>query len=486
MSTNTIASWHSGELSLNSTDSGDFNFAPSANDQPVLAHPLLTSDTVYGSTASGGIEALSLSYEEANNAVATAPSLLSDLKNAGIRTHVANLLGANDSLSYEAMLHILDSASVGGMTVSKFGTLQTLASLMNVAGGISTSAYVQNISHNLIDGDPANAYWTGGAPTEIPLGDLSATATHTQVDELIGKWFLGTDLPSMDLTGKNSDLQYEDYSGPLFGKSGVPSYLDVNQGALGDCWFLATLAEVALQDPSAIESMIASNGNGTYGVRFFVDGAAEYVTVNSYLPTANTTWDGNGSNLQFANGAAGEPLWAELIEKAFAQLNAEPDAVHGDGIDRAVNAYEGIAGGFAQDALAEITNQGNVTYTSGHLVSDASAIGEAFDSGEEVELSTPGKILPKYQHDLVPNHVFEVIGYNASTEAFTLHNPWGSISKSPMTFTLSASALAAVGCTMDVAEGPASGELAAAHAGFQASIVGIVDPSHSPLGHALA
>ena len=52
----------------------------------------------------------------------------------------------------------------------------------------------------------------------------------------------------------------------------APTYEDVNQGYLGDCYFLSALGEIALKDPSAIESMITSNGNGTYGVRFMVDG----------------------------------------------------------------------------------------------------------------------------------------------------------------------------------------------------------------------
>jgi hypothetical protein len=62
---------------------------------------------------------------------------------------------------------------------------------------------------------------------------------------------------------------------------------------------LSTLAEVALQDPSAIKSMITNNGNGTYGVRFFVDGRAEYVTVNNELPVVNDgkEWN-NGSTFR--------------------------------------------------------------------------------------------------------------------------------------------------------------------------------------------
>jgi hypothetical protein len=419
----------------------------------------------------------------AANSTDTTPSFLSDLHNARIRADVADQLGANDALSYHGMLDVVRAAAAGGMTQSKFGTLETLVSLMNAPDGISTSAYVDHISHSLVDGNPANTEWTGGEATPIALGDLSATSTQAQVRELIGKWFLGTDLPSIDHTG-SIDATYEVHKGPLFAAGGTPSYLDVNQGKLGDCWFVATLAEVALQDPSAIESMITNNHNGTFGVRFFVDGVADYVTVNRELPTesGDSGW-ANGSNLAFANGAKGEPLWAELVEKAFAQLNAEPDAVHGErGL--ATNSYDGIEGGYPQDALKEITDQDSFTFTSRHLVSDSATIGAAFESGDEVELSTG--IVPKpYQDHLVNDHVFEVVGYDAGTEEFTVHNPWGSAASEPMTFTMSAHELAAAGCSMYVSQGPAAGEHVPAHADVEASIANALAASHGPVGHFL-
>ncbi len=126
---------------------------------------------------------------------------------------------------------------------------------------------MQDISRSLIDGDPANAWWTGGKAKPTALGDLSGTSTEAHVNKLIDKWFLGTDHPNTNNTGASRST-YEVQNGPLFAANGVPSYHDVNQGAVGDCWFLSTLADVALQDPSAIKSMIIDNGNGTYGVVF--------------------------------------------------------------------------------------------------------------------------------------------------------------------------------------------------------------------------
>ena len=82
----------------------------------------------------------------------------------------------DDTLSYHSMLTILRDAAVGGMTAGKFSTLETLASLLNAPGGIEVSGYVKSITKSVIDGDPANATWTGGSSTP----SRSATSTPTR------------------------------------------------------------------------------------------------------------------------------------------------------------------------------------------------------------------------------------------------------------------------------------------------------------------
>jgi hypothetical protein len=431
------------------------------------------------------------SFESATTGVSLTSELafLSDLDNAQIRAEVANALGAGDTLSYHGMLAILQEAAVGGMTASKFTALETVASMLNAANGISTWAYVESISHSLIDGDPANGYWTGGRPNPKPLGDLSATSTQADVDKPTGKWFLGTDLPSVDDAGAgHTKLIYEVQKGPLFGADGAPNFHNINQGVDGDCWFLSTLADVALKDPAAIESMITNNGNGTFGVRFFIDGEAQYVTVNDELPVAKdgVSNNNNHSLLEFANGAAGKPIWAELVEKAFAQLNAEPGAIHGQGQTSPLNGYHGIDGGYANNALSEITGQNSVTYGASQLVADAATIGAAFNAGEEVMLSV-GNLPKGYQGDLHPDHVFEVVGYDAATFEFTIHNPWGSASQSPngqMTFTMTAHQLSGVPCSTTVAEGAALDAAAPGH-DLEALLASHLAASHATLGHFL-
>src|SRR5690348_6353345 len=67
----------------------------------------------------------------------------------------------------------------------------------------------------------------------------------------------------------NSDVtQWHDFSkNPLF-NTGGPSPKDVAQGQVGDCWFLATLAETALRDPNTIRNAISQRADGSYDVKF--------------------------------------------------------------------------------------------------------------------------------------------------------------------------------------------------------------------------
>ena len=372
--------------------------------------------------------------------------VLGEISDPGIESDVAKLMVGN-SLSYNAMLTILQDAALGGMTSGKFSTLQTLASLLNASGGISTSTYVQDITKSVVDGDPANATWTGGNSMPVLLGNLSATSSQSSVNELIGEWFLGTDLPNISVSSigeTNLGSSYAATTNPLYGSSGAPSYLDVNQGYLGDCYFLSSIAEVALQDPSAIEAMITNNGNGTYGVRFDVNGQDEYVTVNDLLPTMpKGYYYANGSTLEFANGNI---AWPELIEKAYAELNAEPNAPHGAQLNAASDSYAGISAGGAY-ALTEITGQSVNSYSlssytsAATLASDNAQLSAAFSSGEELLVGTSNSA----SSPLVADHMFEVVGYNAASDTLTLHNPWGSgySGSLPMTFTESLASLAA-------------------------------------------
>ena len=91
----------------------------------------------------------------------TAPSgsstIVSLLANFGITATTAQQLTANNSLTYNGMLTILQDAAAGGMTATKFSALKTLAGMLNAAGGLTTSTYVQQLADDVILGNSANS-----------------------------------------------------------------------------------------------------------------------------------------------------------------------------------------------------------------------------------------------------------------------------------------------------------------------------------------
>ncbi len=366
------------------------------------------------------------------------------------------------------------------LSASQFSDLQTIAANLNV--GETASPYLTYITDALILGNAANADFTGGAANPVSLGNLAVGATSTQVQELAEKWFLGTDLPSNTVKQdgeSNIKVTYSAVDLPLFG-SGGPSVSDVNQGYIGDCFLEAALCEVAYQNPSMIESMITSNGNNTYGVRFFVNGAPEYVTVTNDLADGGTEFNYS------ANG-----LWASLAEQAYAQIQAEGDitgngpAYYSDG-----NSFSTIAnGGWEENTLEQITGAtqladfngsgsswtedlyGNTGDYNGpvndvvgglNLLSQTNAVStasvlsaviSALAAGDDVLLGSNTNAYDSKGNDtLVSDHVFAVYGYDSSTGELELRNPWGTWPGQywDTTFEVSMSTLLAAGDTFSI------------------------------------
>src|SRR6202030_1842757 len=87
--------------------------------------------------------------------------------------------------------------------------------------------------------------------------NLNAGSSATQLRELVAKWFLGEDHPSA--ATPYGTTTYALAGGALFG-SGGPSYQDVFQGEMGDCWLLSSFAVTAANDRAVIQSMFIDDG----------------------------------------------------------------------------------------------------------------------------------------------------------------------------------------------------------------------------------
>ena len=406
-----------------------------------------------------------------------APSWIANLKDASLRTDFTNFYSASPTITETEMATALgDLAAELTLSKTKLSTNQ-LADLKSIASNIGASMdaspYLQFITNALVNGNAANATWTGGAARSTKLGNLAAGFTGSQLDELTGKWFLGTDLPSsvVQMSGTPTfTVSYSAVSAPLYGESG-PSINDINQGYLGDCYLLAALAEVAFQDPTAIESMITNNGDNTYGVRFYVNGSARYVTVDNQLADGGAIFN------------TGADDWASIVEEAYAEVQMQGN-ITGNGPSNA-NSFSTIGnGGYPEYTLEEITGATAITDfdASGSswkevvYNSSLSVTGSTRGLGSSTVASTiesdlalgDDAVLSSYSNatngsgmtTLVADHALSIYGYDTSTGMLEIRNPWGTESVGQYwetTFEVSLSTLLSAGDTITVDNVAAAG-----------------------------
>jgi hypothetical protein len=338
---------------------------------------------------------------------------------------------ADGRITYDRMMGLFGNVEADGvLTIAELQGLQTIAA---DATAFNMPADIADLAGKLIDGDPANGAYrylgSDGCVKTIALGNLQCGSSIEQLKELVDKWFRGVDYPAA-----NPAQSYSPASGSLFNPAtNVPSYSDVQQTGLGDCWLMSSFEEAARQTPAIVSAMFTYEGvttehNATVGlwsVRFYQNGAPTYVMVNNELPDG-----GFGDYDHPANGA----LWAALAEKAYAQLHS--------------HSYLALNGGSSQGPLAEITGRGAFErsfYTSNGEVIATSAtsisINSIFDSSNEItsiddmaakvndafhggQLVTFGTNASPSDPLLAPKHLYALLAIDDHGN-YLLGNPWG-------------------------------------------------------------
>ena len=215
-------------------------------------------------------------------------------------------------------------------------------------------------------------------------------------------------------------LAYNDVSGSLFGANG-PKYTDVHQGQVGDCWLLASLAEVAVRDPQDIRNMftyegVAYTGNtavNLYSVRFFnTAGVAEYVTMDQSLP------QGGSYYASATNGV----LWVGLAEKAYAEANSLGYVKTYAGPS---SYYSALDKGQPSWALQAITGKPASSFSI-----NPTNVAADWNKGDLIVLSSSANAGDSLiVGDSQGTHAYALVTYTASSSyPFELYNPWGKSS----------------------------------------------------------
>ncbi len=315
----------------------------------------------------------------------------------------------HSNFSRDDMLWVFDAAKEDGkVTLAEINDFKAMGS---EGSKFNMPEYVQKLTKKVVGYNTANATYQGAF-----LGNLAANDSATKFDRLIGKWFKGSDHPiarAKNSVGQMVTLNYESATGSLFGSDSVPFYTDVKQGAVGDCYFVAALGEAALMKPATIQNMFIDNGDETWTVRLYVNGVADYVTVDRAFPVTST------HKFAFANrgdqvGDATAKLWVALAEKAYAQRNEEG----GLGQETNKNSYESIDGGQCFLSMRQITGLNAAFMTN----MDSTTIRSEFNAGHLVALTSR---VSGTAANVVPIHQYMLIGYDSATQKYRLANPWG-------------------------------------------------------------
>jgi hypothetical protein len=204
-------------------------------------------------------------------------------------------------------------------------------------------------------------------------------------------------------------VSYTSFAGdPLFSSAG-PSPNDINQGDLGDCYFLSTLSAVAKVDPALIRKDIVNNNDGTYTVDFTSGSGVKPIRVTADLPAYS---DGQ---LAYAGLGAGHSLWVAIFEKAFADFRT------------AAKSYASLSGGWMAEVFSGLGIKSQSTFATASAAALGTLMAKDLNANDAATFATGDTI--QDGAPLIADHAYEINAINVDASghpvSVQLRNPWG-------------------------------------------------------------
>lgn len=201
------------------------------------------------------------------------------------------------------------------------------------------------------------------------------------------------------------------------------SRFDVQQGELGDCWFLAATANLT-KDHKLFSRVVPEdqtfeeNYAGIFHFRFWQYGTWIDIVIDDRLPTHH-------GQLLYMRSAEDNEFWSALLEKAYAKLHGSYEALKGG---TTCEAMEDFTGGVIEmyelnEAPAQLYNILHKGYERNSMIACSIE-----PDPNVLEAETPEGLIRGHAYSITKVETMDIVTPNTAgkIQMLRLRNPWGN------------------------------------------------------------